>query len=311
LCDQFPFGCRPETDPSKTTRPALVERISRELQDLWERMLERGRTLEPDEFPDDLKARLAKANVSCERATGICLSDHFPQEVLASAAALRREDYLVHFALTIFPGSPRYASLPRSIQRDVRALFGSHAAALEEARELLFSAGKLAAVISAVDAAEAAGLGARRDSATFRFHAPALTRLPAILRVLVGSAGLLRGGVDGADFVDIKLQRPAASFISCTDPAARLPVVAERTRVDLGRLRATVERPDGMVLYLKGRFLLPEDPDRDEQLAFDRKLLSSGLVSEDGRGPRFPELRDWLSKKRTAAANPHPGASES
>ena len=58
-------------------------------------------------------------------------------EELAAAAAGRREDLLVRFAMLLFPGAPRYATLARSIQRDVRAFFGSHTAALEEAREYL------------------------------------------------------------------------------------------------------------------------------------------------------------------------------
>lgn len=237
--------------------------------------------------------------MSLTRATELCLSDLFNQSDLATAATDHCEDLLVHFALTVFPGAPRYTSLPKSIQRDLKAHFGSHAAALQLARELLFSVGKPGATRAGAEAAVAAGMGAWRDEETFRFHGPALNRLPAVLRVLVGCAGVLRGGAEGADFIDIKLEGPRVAFITCVDAAARLPIVSERTRVDLGRLRATVDRPEGMVVYLKGRFLPADAPGRSEQVAFDDKLLLSGAVSVDGRGPRLSELRNLLRRRQS------------
>jgi DNA phosphorothioation-associated putative methyltransferase len=279
-------------------RLSLSERVRPELEMLWAAMVERGRILDLEEFPEAVQGPLQEARVSATRATEVCLSDIFDQSELTAAAASRREDLLVHFALTLFPGAPCYASLPRSIQRDVRAFFGSHAAALEAARDLLFSTGKPRVARTGVDLAVAGGLGAWRNEQTFRFHAPAINRLPAVLRVLVGCAGVLRGGVEGADFVDIKLEGPRVVFIACMDPTARLPIIAERTRVDLARLRSTVEKPDGTVLYLKGRFLPADAPEREDQTAFDNKLLSTGVVSGDGRGPRLPDLREAIRQGR-------------
>lgn len=279
-------------------RPSLAERIRPELDLLWAAMLERGRVLDAEEVPHGVRAGLRDAKVPPARASAFCLSGLFDLDDLAGAASRRREDLLVHFALTLFPGAPRYAALPRSIQRDVKALLGSHAAALGAARELLFSVGAPGVVRAGVEAAAAGGLGAWRKEGTFRFHAPALHRLPAVLRVLVGCAGVLGGGVEGADFVDIRLRGPQVAFIACMDAAARLPVVAERTRVDLGKLRVTVDKPEGLVLYLKGRFLPADALERDDQAAFDDKLLRSGAVSEDGRGPGLPELRDFLRRQR-------------
>jgi hypothetical protein len=151
---------------------------------------------------------------------------------------------------------------------------------------------------AAVEACVSEGLGAWRKEGTFRFHAPALNRLPAVLRVLVGCAGILRGGVEGADFIDIKLEGPRVVFLSCMDADVRLPIVAERTRVDLGRLRSTVDRPNGVVIYLKGKFLPADLPGRDQQVQFDDKLLGSGMVSSDARGPRYDELLNALRIRR-------------
>jgi hypothetical protein len=75
-------------------------------------------------------------------------------------------------------------------------------------------------------------------------------------------------------------------------------LVSERTRVDLGRLRSMIERPDGLVLYLKGRYLPYDAAEREAQLEFDRQLLAAGFVSSTGRGPRFSELQAILNQRR-------------
>jgi DNA phosphorothioation-associated putative methyltransferase len=301
-----PVGMRPpERDRTRTTasRPALAERIRPELETLWLAMLQRGRILAEQEFPADLLERLRAAKVSAARASSLCLSGLFDQQELAAAAAGRREDLLVRFAMLMFPGAPRYATLARSLQRDVRTFFGSHAAALEEARRLMFSAGKPDAIAEGVEAAVIAGLGAMRDEETFRFVVPALERLPSALRIRALCGGLLCGGVEGADFIDMKVGAPRLTFIQCVDASARLPMISETTRVDLGRAKVTVDRPDGLVLYLKGRFLPSDAPEHEEQTAFDRRLVASGLVTPDGKGPRLAELQDLIRKRRSTRAS--------
>ena len=295
-----PVGLRPPERERRgvRARPALAERIRPELDTLWAALVERGRVLDAEEFPDGLHDRLRAARLAPTRAVEICLSDPSNRDQLATAAATRREDLLIHLALTLFPGAPRYTTLARSIQRDLRAFFGSHAAAVQEANALLFSVGNADTVRDGLSAAVTAGLGAMRDGNTFRMHAPALNRLPAVLRVLVGCAGVLRGGTEGADFIDIKTDGRRIAFIACTDAAARLPIYTERTRVDLGRLRVTVDQPEGMILYLKGRFLPVDAPGVAEQILFDQKLIDAGIVDEEGKGPRHAELQDMMRQRK-------------
>ena len=281
-----------------SARPELADRIRPELDTIWAALLERGRMLDEEELPDGLYDRLRAAKVAPARALEICLSDSTNRDQLTAAAATRREDLLIHLSLTLFPGAPRYTTLARSIQRDVRAFFGSHALALQQANALLFSVGKADSVRDGISAAVAAGLGAMRDDNTFRMHASVLNRLPAVLRVLVGCAGVLRGGAEGADFIDIKTDGRRVAFIACTDAEARLPIYTERTRVDLGRLRATVDQPEGMILYLKGRFLPSDASGLAEQLLFDQRLIDAGIVNEEGKGPRYVELQELLRRRR-------------
>lgn len=301
-----PIGLRPPERERRAVpaRPELAERIRPELDALWTALVERGRVLDMEEFPDELQALLRAAKVALSRAVEICLSDPANRDQLAAAAATRREDLLIHLALTAFPGAPRYTTLARSIQKDLRAFFGSHTAAMQEANALLFSVGKAETVCDGVSAAVAAGLGAMRDGNTFRMHAPVLNRLPAVLRVLVGCAGVLRGGTEGADFIDIKTDGRRVAFIACTDASARLPVYTERTRVDLGRLRVTVDQPRGMILYLKGRFLPADAPGVAEQLLFDQKLITARIVDEEGKGPHYAELQEMMRRRRAGSDPP-------
>ena len=276
-------------------RPGIADTLATELREFWGLAVNLGRMPDADELPGDLLARFQAARVSAARAAEICLG-RFDGKALEAAARTRREDLLVHFALTLFPGAPGYATLPRSIQRDVKAFLGSHAAALADAKALLFSAGRPEAVRASVDAALEAGSGGMKDDRTFRLHVPNLNRLPAVLRVLVGCAGVLQGGVEAADFVDIKLDGPRLSIITCDDAAKLLPVVVERVRVNLGRLKIRSEQPDGLMLYLKSRYLPPDDPARERQSVFDSALLATGLVDENGRGPPAHEMAPLLAQ---------------
>ena len=286
----------PARERATAIRPGVAERCGEELDALRIAMLGRGRPLANEEFPLGLRLALHSKGVSTARATAMCLSDLFDQGEMAAASFARSEDMLVHLALTLFPGAPKYTTLSKSIQLDVRAFFGGHAKALERARGLLFSAGDANILARATEDALALESVAARGSGSLRLRAEALPDLPPVLRVLVGCAGVLCGGEADADYIDIKPGLKRVSFLSCRDPAARLPLITERTKVDLARLRSRTDRPDGLVVYLKSRFMPLTNPAREAQEQFDRELLKSEVVSKEGRGPHLKELREAQKK---------------
>jgi hypothetical protein len=89
--------------------------------------------------------------------------------------------------------------------------------------------------------AAAAGLGGMRGEKSFRFRSAVLPRLPARLRVMVGCAEVLQGGVEAADFVDIDLEAPRVTMVVCDDIDQPVPFIMQRIRVDLGRLKVSVD----------------------------------------------------------------------
>jgi len=208
----------------------------------------------------------------------------------------RRGDLLVHLALSLVPGAPKYGRLPRSIQADIRAHFRSHAAALEEGRRLLFGAGDRTGVRADVDEAVSACLGGLRGEKSFRFRSPVLPRLPARLRVLVGCAEVLQGGVDAADFVDIDLEAPRVTMVVCDDVEQPVPFVVERVRVDLGRLKVHADRrePQSTPIFFKSRFLPPDDEMRDGLAEFEAALTATGLFADGQPEPPWEKVQPAL-----------------
>jgi DNA phosphorothioation-associated putative methyltransferase len=293
IADGFVVPPRPPRAP--TIAPSVRERIEAELVDIWRVALDLGRAPEAGEIPESVRQHLASARVSTERAIVLACDGTFDPALLQEAAIARREDLMVHFALSLFPGATRYATLSRSVQRDVKTFFRSHAVAMDHARRLLFSVGDPQVLRLAAQQAEKAGLGGFRGSEAFRFTSTVLARLPAPLRVIVGCAEVLYDDLTSAHFLEVPLAGGRLMALYCDDPARHFPRVAKTVEVDLQGLRARRRKPKDQVLYLKGRYLPHDDPIREAQCAIDDELVARGLVTGVGEGPSWSELRAALT----------------
>jgi DNA phosphorothioation-associated putative methyltransferase len=298
----FVFNRIPKPPPRErvvVARPVLRERVSLELDQLRARSYELGRFPDQDEAEPDTIETLTANRVSWSRVIGFLGEMLAEDDTFKRAQQLRREDLLVHLALMQFPGAPKYRHLPRSIQTDLKCFFKSHNAALDESRRLLFAAGDREGVRVDAEEAISTGLGGKRGEHHFRFRSNVLSRLPPRLRVLVGSAEVLQGGVDSCDFVEIDLTSPRVIMINCDDVEQPVPFVIERTLVDLGRLKVSTDRRDGdtMPIYFKSRFLPVDDERRAEQLVFEERLTRTGLFVEGQRDP------EWVAVKRELGIN--------
>jgi DNA phosphorothioation-associated putative methyltransferase len=289
------FVVPPRPPRAVRVAPSIRERIQAELEGIWRLALAYGRPPEPGELSKEISRALAAVKVSAERAISLACNGTFDPSLLEEAAQARREDLLVHFALSLFPGATRYTTLPRSIQRDVRTFFRSHGAALEHAKRLLFSAGDPVALRSAVETAVQMGLGGMLEPDVFAFSLASLPRLPATLRVLVGCGEVLHDDLNAAHYLQLPLNSAAVIAFSCDDPSRHFPSIKSRVEIDLQGLRAKRRRQPGGVLYLKSRYLPADDPARDTQLALDEKLLAKGVILPDGSGPSWDDLKTALA----------------
>jgi DNA phosphorothioation-associated putative methyltransferase len=287
----------PRRERIAVARPELRERLAPMLDSLRDISLSLGRMPEATEIPTDLGAALTASRIPWSRTLEALQEDLAADEAFAATAQARREDLLVHLALMQFPGSPKYRSLPKSIQTDIRSFFGSHPAAQEEGRRLLFSTGDRPGVRADGESAVAAGLAGMRGERNIRFRSSTLPRLPPRLRVLVGCAEFLQGGVDACDFVEINLEAPRVKMLTCDEVEKTIPFVVERIRVDLGRLKVSFDRPEPETspIYFKSRYLPLGDPEREAQASVEAAMLATGLFPPDGLEPRWQDLRMVLT----------------
>ena len=288
------FVVPPRPPRAVSVAPSIRESIQAELETIWRVALALGRLPEPGEVGPDLTRALATARVSFKRAITLAYDGTFDRNLLVEAAQARREDLLVHFALSLFPGAPRYTSLARSLQRDVKTFFRSHSVAIDEAKRLLFSVGDKLAIRAAAEAAITAGLGGLLADDVFVCSPSVLARLPPPLRVLHGCAEILHDDLSTAHFLRLPLETPVLTAITCDDPSRHFPAVLSRVEIDLQALRARRRGRAGTVLYLKSAYLSAEDPRRAAQAAIDEKLLSRGVVDASGEGPGWEELQTAL-----------------
>ncbi len=287
----------PQRERIVVARPELRERIGPALEALRVRATLLGRLPDQEEAPAEALACISENRVAWQRAVDLLEQDLNVDEAFAVAGRLRREDLLVHLALMQFPGAPKYRHLPRSIQADLKSFFKGHSAALDESRRLLFAAGDRQGVRADAEAAIAEGLGGLRGTHHFRFRSTVLSQLSPRLRVLVGSAEVLQGGVESSDFVEIDLDASRIVMITCDDVDCPVPFVVERTFVDLGKLKVSTDRRDAETtpIYFKSRFMPADDQGRERQIDFEATLAGTGLFEVGVREPQWSEVKAKLA----------------
>ena len=120
-------------------------------------------------------------------------------ETWESIARRRREDILVYLALARFRKRPALSLLPHTLQRDMRAFFGSYTKACAEADALLFTAGDADAV---EEACKRSSIGKLLPDDLY-VHRSALNSLDPLLRIYEGCGRAYLGEVEGANIIKI------------------------------------------------------------------------------------------------------------
>jgi DNA phosphorothioation-associated putative methyltransferase len=173
----------------------------------------------------------------------------------------RSVDLLVHLALALFHGRPRWSDLPEPEQRDVRAFFSNYKAACAKADKLLFATGNRDAILVACHAAV---VGKLTPTALY-VHTSALNDLPALLRVYEGCAQALVGTVEDVTLVKLFRNEPAVSYLSYPDfDRDPHPSLVESVHCDLQgrrvRYQSFRKRENPPILHRKELFLNESHP---------------------------------------------------
>ena len=212
-----------------------AERVSDAVEEITAFAAGRGRLPHEDELTSAARERLARERVSLARACEFACEKGLGEGALARAAAVRREDLLVHQALGILNRSRTSEAWSASLTRDVRALFGSRRQLADEALKYLFAlsdAGRVEALCLDV---VSAGAGARDDRGRFVMRGVLVPDLPGPLRCYVGCGIHLAGEPDGPFLIRLDPPRKRLSFMTLASERAAFPVVTSSVVVDLRR----------------------------------------------------------------------------
>jgi DNA phosphorothioation-associated putative methyltransferase len=248
---------RPIALPRRRSSDAAYEEHRDLLEPLIQFVAHRGRL--PAESEID-SAELAVAFGSVRRAFRVV--QWVTDEKAWDQVRLERSiDLLVHLALALFHGRPRWSELPGPEQRDVRAFFSTYKAACAKADKLLFATGNRDAILVAC---HAAAVGKLTPTALY-VHTSALHDLPALLRVYEGCAQALVGTVEDATLVKLLRNDPVVSYLSYPDfEKDPHPALAESVHCDLQSQRVRYQsfrsRENPPILHRKELFLSESHP---------------------------------------------------
>lgn len=262
----------------------------------WEAL---GRQPGPDEIEN--AAALAEAFGSLAQAFRAARARIDPSR-LEAGCQQRAEDVLVHLALQRFGGRRKFRHLDPGLQRDIRAFFGTWAAAERAADTLLAAAGDPSARVAAAQDAARTGLGWLIENRSLQLHGDLIARLPAVLRVFVGCAAVLYGDVGTADMVKLHLASSKVTMLRCCDFTNAVPSLVERVKVDFRTQEVrilsygTETGFPAPPVYMKSRYMHEEMAGYPEQLVFDAQLAELITVDDRGRGPGPAELEARLSQ---------------
>lgn len=302
---RFPRSRPIRRTTSKGHRPAnrdqeTVEAHRTLLGLLWQQCLQLGRLPDPTEVSD--LSSILSAFRSLNRALRLA-EQQYGKAALEEASAARREDLLVSIALELFKRRKPYRVLEPSIQRDIKVLFGSYTKAQEAAKSLLLEMADPENIDRACRAAASNGLGWLLDSESLQLQSSLAIRLPALLRVFIGSAAVLYGDVSTADLVKVHIRSGKVTFIRGQDfEIAYLPRIVQRIKVDLRRQDFFCyqyhDLQQAPYVYLKSRYMNEETTGYAEQAAFDERLDGLNLFNFTEYGPNAKEFERTLAEHR-------------
>ncbi|MGY6409431.1 MAG: DNA phosphorothioation-associated putative methyltransferase [Alkalilacustris sp.] len=258
--------------PGSSLRREALEAVRDDLVDL---LLTMGRVPHADETPRDLRARLTGARLSLKSAMADALTAISSEEMAASAAR-RAEEIGRFFALGAFSGRAPYRRLSPALQRDIRAFFGSLAAAEALGRRMLFDTGNAEAIAQDAQTHASAGLG-QMSGDKYQVHARDLPRLSPRLRTYIGIAQTLAGTLDSTTIYRVHLaSRKLTALVYPDFDRSALPRLSERTKVDLRTGEVTVfdHQADGRVSVLmeKSHYMTGNEERFRDQSSFDLAL---------------------------------------
>jgi DNA phosphorothioation-associated putative methyltransferase len=267
--------------PRQRISDLLFEQHRMLLNPLIEFVTNRGRLPDVQELPaaSDLIAKfgsIKRAFAIIRRVTAVESWDEITRS--------HTQDLIVYLALGRFPRRLRFGILPRDLQRDVKAFFGTYRRACDQADSLLFSAGDMGQIDAAC---QAALIGKLMPNALY-VHVTGLDQLPPVLRVFEGCARVLAGTVEAATILKLHRREPKVSYLCYPDFDAHAhPELQSSLRVHLQTLRIQhqdfQESDNPPILHRKEELVPASYPLRADFAELTRAEEACGLFADPNR----------------------------
>jgi DNA phosphorothioation-associated putative methyltransferase len=124
--------------------------------------------------------------------------------------------------------------MPNSLKRDLKAFFNSHTAAIDEARELLFSVGDTEVIQQACDEAyKQFQCGDMLEGHSYTFHKDLLNDAPKELRIYIGCATQLYGDLEDIQLIKAHITSGKVSLMGYKDWESETPLLIERIKIKM------------------------------------------------------------------------------
>jgi DNA phosphorothioation-associated putative methyltransferase len=270
-----------------------------------------GRLPEAEELPGT--SHLVEQFGSLKRAFGLVRRVTGPAEWDAIRQR-RTEDLLVYLALARFRKRPALSQLPRTLQRDMRAFFGTYTKACRQADALLFQAGDA----SAIDEACLRSKVGKLLPDDLYVHRSALDALEPLLRIYEGCGRAYLGEIEGANVIKIHRRSGKLSYLCYpTFETEPLPALLRCIRLSL-RSRELhcydyAQSDNPPILHRKETFLEAQHPLYDKFARLTRQEEHHGLLTESARigtregwDKRLSERGYFLKGHRLVRTNSQP-----
>jgi len=272
---------RREILPRRRIAELRLEEARQALEPLMKVIATLGRLPDPAEFPDAPAiakrfGSLKRAFAAIQRITGA--------EMWEAIAQRRREDLLVYLALSRFRKRPTLSMLPRTLQCDMKAFFGTYAKACAEADALLFQAGDPTAID---EACKQSAVGKLLPDDLY-VHRDTLDRLQPLLRIYEGCGRAYLGEVEGANIIKIHRRTGKISYLVYpnfeADPhPALLRCVKLNLRTRQIECYDYAHSTNPPILHRKETLLYPEHPLSAKFARLTQQEERHGLLA-DGAG---------------------------
>jgi DNA phosphorothioation-associated putative methyltransferase len=282
---------RREILPRRRIAELRLEEAREALEPLMQVIASFGRLPDPVEFPGAL-AVIEKYG-SLKRAFAVIqrITDAGTWDAIATR---RREDILVYLALARFRKRPPISLLPGTLQRDMKAFFGTYTKACAEADALLFRAGDSAAID---EACKQATVGKLLPDDLY-VHRDALDSLEPLLRIYEGCGRAYLGEVEGANIIKIHRRTGKLSYLIYPDfEDDPHPALLRCVRLNLRSRQIECydygQSDNPPVLHRKETFLYPDHPLHGKFALLTVQEAKHGLLDDpSGIGTR----QGWMTR---------------